>query len=234
METCFATLLENIVRLNNYTIGNREKVAQAVERSEKYFIKYIKENFYDDLQKLIKNNYCVIDIETTGLSRKDDQIIEICALRVRNNEIVDTFTQLVKPTIPIPPRATKINNITNEMVENAPTIKEVIAAFVEFVGNDIVIGHNIGSFDLEFIARDCNNELGKPFLNNYMDTYPLAKITFNDMYNYKLSTLCKELGIAQSTHRAEADCLSTKQLYDKIKARNQHGYAFMFFAVQKQ
>lgn len=219
METCFATLLENIARLNNYPIDEREKVARAVERSKQYYIKYLKEHFYIELQKLIKNDYCVIDIETTGLSRTSDQIIEISSLRVRNNEIVDTFTELVKSTIPIAASATEINGITNEMVKNAPTINEVILSFLEFVGNDIVIGHNIANFDLEFITRVCNNELSKPFSNNYIDTYPLAKITFNDMYNYKLSTLCKELGITQPKHRAKADCISTKELYDKIKQR---------------
>lgn len=166
----------------------------------------------------IIENYCVVDIETTGLSRTYDQIIEICALRVRKNEIVDTFTQLVKPTFPIPTTATRVNGITNEMVENAPSIKEVIAAFIEFIADDIVIGHNIGSFDLEFINNACTNEFGKPLDNDYIDTLPLSRIAFGGLYDYKLPTLCRELGIALSEHRAYADCISTKKLYDKIKA----------------
>ncbi|MCM1546591.1 MAG: 3'-5' exonuclease [Clostridiales bacterium] len=174
---------------------------------------------YEEQQKIKNPDYCVIDIETTGLSRTSDQIIEISAVRVRANEITDTFTSLVKPTISIPASATQINGITNDMVKNAPPLKEVLAKFVEFVGNDIVIGHNIGNFDLEYISRACANELNKSFDNDYIDTYPLARSTFSGIYDYKLSTLCRELGITQSTHRAEADCISTKELYDKIKAK---------------
>lgn len=164
------------------------------------------------------NDYCVVDLETTGLSRVYDQIIEISAIRVRNNEITNTFTQLIQPTIPIPARATKKNGITNEMVKNAPAISEVISKFLEFVGDDILIGHNIGNFDLEFIERECKIILGQSFTNAYIDTLILARQTF-DMYSYELSSLCRELGITQSQHRAESDCVSTKELYDKIKQK---------------
>ena len=172
---------------------------------------------YEEYQRIAKSDYCVIDIETTGLDRIDDQIIEISALRVRNDEIIDTFTQLIKPTIPIPASATAINGITNKMVANAPALKEVLLGFVEFVGNDIVVGHNIDRFDLEFINIACDNELGKSFDNVSIDTLQLARSTFNLVSNYQLATLCRELGITQSEHRAEADCISTKYLYDKIK-----------------
>ncbi len=172
---------------------------------------------YERQNKILKSDYCVIDIETTGLNRQKDQIIEISALRVRNNKITDTFTKLVKPTVPIPYSATKINGITDEMVKNAPTIKEVISQFVEFVDDDIVIGHNICDFDLEFINNACTKELDKTFDNDFLDTYILARNTFIGMPNYKLATLCHELGITQSKHRAESDCISTKELFDKIK-----------------
>lgn len=152
-------------------------------------------------QRLLKSDYCVIDIETTGLDRQSDQIIEMAALRVRNNEITETFTSFVKPTISIPSSATYINKITNEMVMDAPPLKDVITQFVEFVGNDTVIGHNISGFDLEFIIRDCKNKLGISFTNEYLDTLLLAKNIFHDMPNYKLSTLCRELKIGLPKHR---------------------------------
>lgn len=169
-------------------------------------------------QRLLKSDYCVIDIETTGLDRQSDQIIEMAALRVRNNEITETFTSFVKPTISIPSSATYINKITNEMVMDAPPLKDVITQFVEFVGNDTVIGHNISGFDLEFIIRDCKNKLGISFTNEYLDTLLLAKNIFHDMPNYKLSTLCRELKIGLPKHRAKSDCICVKKLFDKIKS----------------
>lgn len=174
---------------------------------------------FEEQQRIIKTDYCVIDIETTGLDRTEDKIIEISALKIRNNEIVNKFTQLIKPSIPIPSSATAINGITNKMVENAPTLKETLLRFLQFVGDDVVIGHNVGDFDLQFINNACQTELGRSFSNDYIDTLLLARGTFNFVSNYKLSTLCRELNINRSEHRAETDCISTKELYDIIKER---------------
>ena len=175
---------------------------------------------FEQQQQLLKSDYCVVDIETTGLNKQSDQIIEISALRVRNNKITDTFTSLVKPTIAVPSSATYVNRITNEMLENAPPLKDVIARFIEFVGSDTVIGHNISGFDLKFIKRDCKKKSDKLFDNDYIDTLILAQNTFLCMPNYKLPTLCRELGIKPPRHRAKSDCISTKKLFDKIKAYN--------------
>ncbi|MBO5327948.1 MAG: 3'-5' exonuclease, partial [Clostridia bacterium] len=178
----------------------------------------IGKHIYYKQQSEIIDDYCVIDIETTGLNEKYDQIIEIAAIRVRDNKITDTFTSLIKPSITIPIDSTAINGITNEMVKNAPTIKEILPKFVEFIGKDTVIGHYV-SFDLKFIDRYCIRELGKSFTNKSLDTCHLSRKIFSELKNYKLSTLCHELNITQSNHRADIDCISTKELYDKIKER---------------
>lgn len=196
-------------RSKNYVVSAEEIDDLSHYRMGKYL--------FEDYQKTTKSDYCVIDIETTGLDRIKDQIIEISALRVRNDKIVDTFSQLVKPTISIPAAATAINGITNKMVDGAHSIKDVLIDFIVFVGEDTVVGHNVADFDIQFLNNACLTEFGKRFKNNYIDTLLLARSTFNNVSNYKLSTLCKELGLIQSEHRAEADCISTKALYDKIK-----------------
>ena len=196
-------------RSKNYVVSAEEIDDLSHYRMGKYL--------FEDYQKTTKSDYCVIDIETTGLDRIKDQIIEISALRVRNDKIVDTFSQLVKPTISIPAAATAINGITNKMVDGARSIKDVLIDFIVFVGEDTVVGHNVADFDMQFLNNACLNELGKAFMNHYIDTLSLARSTFNNVSNYKLPTLCKELGLIQSGHRAEADCISTKALYDKIK-----------------
>src|SRR5699024_10738657 len=83
------------------------------------------------------DNYTVFDIETTGLDSKYDEIIEIGALKIKNNKIIDQFSFLIKPTSPIGEFITELTGITNEMVSDAPNINEILPKFLEFIGDDI-------------------------------------------------------------------------------------------------
>ena len=96
-------------------------------------------------------NYVVFDLETTGLSPTADEIIELSAIKVKNQKAVQTFSTLVKPSRPIPSGATAINGITNQMVANSPSICEAVKNFLDFIGNEVLVGHNIHSFDLNFM-----------------------------------------------------------------------------------
>ena len=95
-------------------------------------------------------DYTVVDIETTGLSPDKCEIIEISALKVRNDEIVDTFSTLIKPSKRIDPFIVRLTGITDEMVAEAPKIRAVLPAFMEFVAEDFILGHNV-NFDINFI-----------------------------------------------------------------------------------
>mgnify|MGYP002528439979 CR=1 FL=1 len=99
--------------------------------------------------------YCVVDIETTGLSPEWDDIIEIGAIRYSNGNEVDRFQSLVQPPISddgtyIGKFIEELTGITNEMLKDAPLPNSVIPAFSEFLGNDIILGYNVG-FDVNFL-----------------------------------------------------------------------------------
>ena len=96
---------------------------------------------------LYAKDYVVFDLETTGLSPEKDEIIEISAIKVRNGQVNSIFSTLVNPGRPIPDRATAINGITDEMVLNKPTLKDALKDFLDFAGDDILVGHNIHNFD---------------------------------------------------------------------------------------
>lgn len=109
---------------------------EKVEISEKIiksssFAYEIDYNNYETIEK-IKEEFIAFDVETTGLSALNDEIIEIGAVRFKNGYITERFSTLINPKIPIPIEATKVNHITNEMVKNAPTSNEIILKFVEF------------------------------------------------------------------------------------------------------
>ena len=118
----------------------------------------------------IIDDYCVLDTETTGLSAYYDEIIEVGIIRVRNNVIVDQYSQLIHPENPIDGFITSLTGITNEMVSNMPRIEEVKADILSFIGEDVIIGHNT-SFDMRFLEAS----FGEPLPKMYMDTMQFAR-----------------------------------------------------------
>lgn len=163
--------------------------------------------------KQIISDYVVLDTETTGLSIYYDEIIEIGLVKVRNDDIVETYSQLIKPKSPINSFITKLTGITNEMVEGMPSIADVKNQVLEFIGDDIIVGHKT-SFDLAFLRSGFDVALN----NKYMDTLQFSLKLFPEFKDHKLITMVRELGLQNNEHRALADCISTKGLYDSIKA----------------
>lgn len=162
-------------------------------------------------------DYVVYDLETTGISCNYDAIIEISAVKVRNGQVVDVFSELVNPKRPIPIAASMVNNITDDMVSDAPSIEEVLPRFIEFIENDILVGHNICSFDMKFIYRDCERLYEQTCTNDYIDTLKLAKIVFPDWHHRRLSDLADYYDISTAgAHRALADCKMNQKVYELL------------------
>lgn len=163
--------------------------------------------------KRIVDDYCVLDTETTGLSAYYDEVIEIGILRVRNNVIVDQYSQLIKPEYEIDPFITALTGITNEMVAGMPSIMEVKNDVLSFLGEDIILGHNT-SFDVRFLNEGFQQQIDNP----YMDTMQFARKVYPELDHHRLSDLTEYLGLSNNEHRSIADCIATKELYDAIKA----------------
>ncbi len=94
--------------------------------------------------------YVVVDLETTGISCEKDRIIEISAVKVVNGIVVEEFSELVNPECRIPYYASRVNGITDEMVKDARTFDKVLPDFLRFIGESILVGHNIQSFDMKY------------------------------------------------------------------------------------
>lgn len=171
-----------------------------------------RKNKYNYTDRDLKN-YIVIDTETTGLSAQRDHIIEISALKIKNGKIIENYTSLVNPGIMIPKSSIKIHGITDDMVIDAPTIDQVLPEFIDFIGNQPLIGHNL-SFDLRFI----NSYLDKNINHDLADTMLIARKKLGFLPNHKLITLIEyfELGESQE-HRSLSDCIYTYRVYEKLK-----------------
>lgn len=123
---------------------------------------------------VIPDEFVAIDIETTGLNPTCDEIVEVSAVRYRNGHEVEAYETLVKPTRPLSAFITLYNGITNGMVEDAPTVGEIMAPLRAFVGDSILLGHNV-HFDINFLY-DAIERAGAPHLSNdFIDTMGLLR-----------------------------------------------------------
>ncbi len=162
----------------------------------------------------LPSDFIVIDVETTGLNPRFDEIIELAALKVINHRAEDCFQCLVKPKRPISGFITGINGITNEMVENSPLIGEALPLYLEFIGDGILFGHNV-RFDINFLREACIRCGLSPIINGFVDMLPLSRKAYRELPNHRLATLIRAFGIdAACRHRALADCESTFKCYE--------------------
>lgn len=158
-------------------------------------------------------DYTVIDFETTGLSPLDNEIIEIGAVAVRNSTVVDSFSMLVKPRVPISPFISSLTGITNEAVKNAPNIENCLPELLDFIGDDVVIGHNV-TFDLGFLNAACERCTGRSFPNDYVDTLRISRKLYPQERHHRLCDLEKRFGLKNdSAHRALSDVMLTYECY---------------------
>jgi CRISPR-associated protein Cas2 len=164
--------------------------------------------------------YVVIDIETSGLSPKNDEIIEVGALLTENGAIVDSFDRLICPARPINDKIEKLTGITNAMLrEKGGDLETCMRDFRAFIGDSIVVGHNV-RFDLDFMNHCCDRVSLPSVGNEYCDTLDLARQLIQDAGSYTLTSVAAYLNIENAPeHRGLADCYVTKAVYDQLKAR---------------
>ena len=160
----------------------------------------------------IDTEYCVLDIETTGLSFRTEKITELGAVIYKNGEVVDSFECFVNPEKTIPAEVVEVTHITDEMVKNAETIETILPKFLEFIGDRVIVAHN-ADFDVGFIKYNAE-KLGIKLENTYIDTLRLAKDLFPDYKKYKLGIIAEKLGIkVDVAHRALDDVITLVKVF---------------------
>lgn len=155
--------------------------------------------------------FVAVDVETTGLDAAGgDRICEIALLRFHRGTVADSLVSFVNPLRPISPAASAVNGITDAMVAGAPTFAELFPRILSFVEDDPLVFHN-APFDLSFLRTEARHAGGRWPGNPVHDTLLLARRSrmFRD---HSLSSICRDLGIASSFHRAEGDAWATGKL----------------------
>lgn len=215
--------------INLCTIPNKNEVHLNINHNEILDYKYIKplkyssfkqSNLFDGKQNLSREvqnqTYVVYDFETTGVDPSKDEIIEIGALKVVNGVFSEVFSTLVKPKRPIPPEASKVNRITDDMVANCYSIEQVIRDFYLFCKDCQMVGYNNKLFDALFLEK-AGKLVGLNFNNTQIDAFVLAKDKLKGLRNYKLATVSKYLEVnLVDAHRALNDVIATAEVFIKL------------------
>lgn len=199
----------------------------AMEAAKKANIKVIygvEAYLVDDLGNVVMcpkgqsldDEFVVFDIETTGLSKEKDKITEIGAVKIKNGEIINTFSTFINPLVSLSPEIVKLTKITDEMLKDAPFINEVLPNFLEFVGNSVLVAHNAG-FDVGFV-RNAAEALQMPSVDNtVLDTVELSRTLLPELNKHKLDIVAEHLGVVlDGHHRAVNDAQATAEIFIKF------------------
>jgi DNA polymerase-3 subunit epsilon len=176
---------------------------------------------FDDLSTpLFEVTFCVLDLETTGGSPRDCAITEIGAVKYRGGDLLGTFQTLVDPGLPIPPLITVLTGITEAMVVEAPDIGTALPTFLEFIGNAVIVGHNI-RFDMSFLNAAAALHGYPPLSNDTVDTAGLGRrLVREEVRNMRLQTLAAHFrSPVTPIHRALDDARATAHVLHGLLER---------------
>ncbi len=169
---------------------------------------------FDELGRPLHDvTFCIIDLETTGGNRNDDMITEVGAVKVRGGEFLGTFQTLVNPGRAISPQITMLTGLSDVLVASAPRIESVLGSLLDFVGDSVVVGHNVG-FDVGFLRAACERADRPPLAGTVVDTVALARrLVRDEVPDCKLGTLASRFRLDhRPSHRALDDALATADL----------------------
>ena len=178
-------------------------------------IKYI---FNPQSLELNKASYVVFDFETTGLSARYDKIIEFGAVKIEHGTITERVDIMVNPERPIPAKIVNITKITDDMVKDAPTIKEALPQILDFIGDSILVTHN-ASFDIAFLNQALIDLGQNPVSNGVVDTLALSRYIFPESRSHTLGALCRRLDVIydeDKAHRAIEDAYFLSEVWQTL------------------
>lgn len=198
---------------------------EAMDMSKKFGVKIIygvEAYLVDDLGFVVQSSkgqslddeYVVFDLETTGLKKEVDKIIEIGAVKVKNKQITDKFSAFINPKIPLSQKITELTSITDDMLKDAKYEDEVIPEFLKFIGKSVLVAHN-ANFDVGFIRQWAKNNKVE-ILNTVVDTVEVSRLLFPELSRHKLNIVAKHLGVSlENHHRAVDDAGATAEIFIK-------------------
>jgi DNA polymerase-3 subunit epsilon len=165
------------------------------------------------------DEFVMVDIETTGCDTRYNEIIEISAIRVKDDQVIDRFSKLICPWNDIDPFITNLTGITNQMVQDAPQVGEVIKQFLRFIRpDDILLGYNV-NFDINFLYDNALSEADYYLSNDFIDVLRIARKLIKNTENHKLKTIAAYYDLSYvGAHRGEQDCIICLECFKQLRS----------------
>ena len=188
--------------------GTDEKI-KILYGCEGYFINDIDDRIvvHGSQDMAFRDAFVAFDLETTGLSSRKDQIIEIGAVKFQNGKEIDRFQTFVDPGRTLERKIVELTGITDAMLVGAPKIDKALPAFLEFVGDNVLVAHN-ADFDTGFIRAACN-QLGYAYNFTSADTLVLSQNLMPQLNKHKLDVVANALSLPEFNHHRAADDAAT-------------------------
>ena len=193
--------------------GNVQAFPEAAEQGKASGVKILyglegyyyddRQNVVDDIDTSFEGEFIAFDLETTGFSNIDDRIIEIGAVKIRNMEIVESFSELVDPGVKLSDEIIELTGITDDDLRGKRKIEEVLPDFLRFIGDSPLAAHN-ASFDFGFIRMKASDH-NLRFENGMIDTLNLSRLLLKDMRRFRLNQVAKKLKISLDHHHRALD-----------------------------
>ena len=159
--------------------------------------------------------YAIVDIETTGSYASGNKITEVAIVIHNGTHILEKFQSLINPNTPIPFHIQALTGITNEMVEDAPSFRDLAPVIFNLLNKRIFVAHNV-NFDYSFIVEELKYE-GYTLRTPKLCTVRLSRKIIPNQSSYSLGKLCQNLGIViHDRHRAMGDAEATVTLFEKL------------------
>ncbi len=176
---------------------------------EAYYINDVDDRVvvHGDKEQDLTDEIVCFDIETTGLSFRDDVLTEIGAVVLKNGEVEERYSTFVNPGRPLARNIVELTGITDEMVADAPSQEEALNDFLDWVGDRPLAAHN-ADFDMSFLAEGCRR-MGRPFHNTSIDTLILAQNLLPELGKFKLDIVAEHLNLPAFNHHRATDDAAT-------------------------
>ncbi|MFA5878591.1 MAG: helicase C-terminal domain-containing protein [Candidatus Margulisiibacteriota bacterium] len=160
--------------------------------------------------------YICLDLETTGLAYKTNEIIEIGLVKIVNSEIVDRFSSLVKPQGRLLGFITKLTGITSAMLQDAPLFEEIVPSILSFIGEATIVAHN-ATFDLDMLNQELFRINYGKLINKALDTKDLSLVLHPELLSHKLSALVNYYDLKFTHHRALTDAEAVANIFIRFR-----------------
>ncbi len=198
-------------------VAGTDETIKILYGCEGYYVNDVDDRIvvHGDQDMDFHQEFVAFDLETTGLSSRDDRIIEIGAVILKDGQEIDRFQTFVDPELQLERKIVELTGITDEMLQGAPKIQEILPKFLEFVGDRVLVAHN-SDFDTGFIRAECQRQ-GLPYRYTAADTLILSQNLLQHLSKFKLDIVSNALNLPDfNHHRAGDDAMTCGLIMTKL------------------